>query len=92
MANEFVARKGIISLGGITYPVTNVSNTNYVITEADYFVAVDSGTVTVTLPSAVDYPGRILMVKNNADGLVTVLPVSGQTIDTDSSVTLDYLD
>ncbi len=37
MANEFVARKGIISLGGVTFPVTGI-NANYTVGVNDYLV------------------------------------------------------
>ena len=42
MANEFVARKGIISLGGLTFPFVDVT-TNYNVTENDYLINVTSG-------------------------------------------------
>lgn len=48
MANEFLARKGFISLGGITFPYVDV-NGDYNVTDNDYFVDVTSGTVNVTL-------------------------------------------
>jgi hypothetical protein len=37
MANEFVLRKGLISLGGVTFPLTQVNGT-YTVLPTDYFV------------------------------------------------------
>jgi hypothetical protein len=37
MANEFVVRNGLISLGGMTYPYTS-KNFAYSIGENDYFI------------------------------------------------------
>ncbi len=45
MANEFVVRKGIISLGGITFPVTAI-NANYNVGVNDYLIDVTGNTIT----------------------------------------------
>ena len=37
MANEFILRKGLISLGVVTFPLTQVSTT-YTVDSTDYFV------------------------------------------------------
>lgn len=37
MANEFIVRKGIISLGGIQYPYKEVTS-NYTVDELDYLL------------------------------------------------------
>ena len=39
MANEFVVRNGIKSLGGITYPLTGI-NASYSVGENDYLIDV----------------------------------------------------
>ena len=63
MANEFVARKGIISLGGVTFPVTGI-NANYTVGVNDYLVDVTGNTITVTLPTAVGIGGKNYVIKN----------------------------
>ena len=47
MSNEFVARKGFISLGGMTVPHTSVNST-YSVSSNDYLIE-GSGTFTITL-------------------------------------------
>jgi len=49
MANEFIVRDGIKSLGGVTFPYTGVTNT-YNVASEDYLVNATSGTFTITLP------------------------------------------
>ncbi len=87
MANEFVARNGVKSLGGINFPYTAVSNT-YTVNLANYFVDCTSGTFTVTLPTAVGYAGQIFVIKNSGSGTITVGTTGGQTIDGSSTKTL----
>jgi len=80
MANEFVARKGIISLGGITFPAKGITS-SYTVGVNDYLVDVTGNTITVTLPTAVGINGKNYIIKNSGDGVVTVATTSGQTID-----------
>jgi hypothetical protein len=80
MANEFVARKGIISLGGITFPATGIT-TNYTVSVNDYLIDVTGNTITVTLPTSVGINGKNYVIKNSGSGVVTVVTTSGQTID-----------
>jgi hypothetical protein len=87
MANEFIVRKGIISLGGITFPSTGITS-SYTVGVNDYLVDVTANTVTVTLPTSVDIDGKNYVVKNSGSGIVTVSTFSGQTIDGSSSKTL----
>ena len=77
--NEFVARKGIISLGGITLPEVYVTST-YSVTPDDYLINA-SGTFNVTLPSAVGIQGKLYTIKNSDVGIITIITTSGQTID-----------
>ena len=63
MANEFVTRRGLISLGGVTFPYAAVTGT-YTIGSDDYLVDCTSGTFTVTLPTAVGIAGKIYVIKN----------------------------
>lgn len=92
--SEFVARKGFVSLGGITFPVTEVTTT-YSITQSDYLVeCTGSSSFTVTLPTAVGIEGQIFGIKNSGSGTITVNTTSSQTIDGVTSITLgpkDYL-
>ena len=87
MANEFVVRKGIKSLGGITYPLTGI-NASYSVGENDYLIDVTGNTITVTLPTAVGVNGKNYVIKNNGSGVVTVATTSSQTIDGVSSKSL----
>jgi hypothetical protein len=70
MANEFVTRRGIISLGGVTFPYYSTT-TAYAVTADDYFVDC-SGTFNITLPTAVGVAGKIYIVKNSGSGVITV--------------------
>ena len=75
MANEFIVRKGIKSLGGITVPLTGVSDT-YTIQTTDNTIECVSGTFTVTLPTAIGVKGKQYVIKKvktnilNFDSLV----------------------
>jgi len=87
MANEFVARKGIISLGGITFPATGITS-SYTVGVNDYLIDVTGNTITITLPTAVGINGKNYVIKNSGSGVVTVATTSGQTIDNTSSKSL----
>jgi hypothetical protein len=87
MANEFVVRKGIKSLGGITFPITGI-DANYNVGVNDYLIDVTGNTITVTLPTAVIIEGKNYVIKNNGSGVVTVATTSGQTIDGASTKSL----
>jgi hypothetical protein len=71
---------GITSTGGITFKQVTINST-YTATTSDYMIDVSGGSFSVTLPSAVGIQGRLLVVKNNGGGAVTVQPVLGQNID-----------
>jgi hypothetical protein len=86
MANEFIARKGFISLGGITNPYY-FTNVNYTLTSSDYLVDCD-GSITITLPTAVGIEGKIYIIKNSGSTNVIVDTTSSETIDGDSTYTL----
>ena len=91
MANEFVVRKGIISLGGITFPVTGI-NENYNVGVNDYLIDITGNTITVTLPTAVGVNGKNYVIKNRGTGVVTVATTSSQTIDGSNSKSLNNND
>lgn len=80
MANEFVARKGIISLGGLTFPYEAVP-TNYTAGTDDYFIDIVSAGVTVTLPTAIGIEGKQYAIRNSSTSAATVNTVLSQTID-----------
>jgi hypothetical protein len=87
MANEFIARNGIKSLSGVTFPQLTINST-YTVTDSDYMIDVTGGTFNVQLQTAVGKQGRLIVIKNNGGGAVTVLPYSGQNIDDKSFVVL----
>lgn len=87
MANEFVARRGFISQGSLTYPYTSVTTT-YAVTANDYFVNCASGTFTVSLPTASGITGKLYVIKNSGTGVITVDPNGSETIDGSTTKTL----
>ena len=91
MANEFVARKGIISLGGITFPAKGITS-SYTVGVNDYLIDVTGNTITVTLPTAIGINGKNYVIKNSGNGVVTVATTSEQTIDSLSSKSLNNND
>jgi hypothetical protein len=91
MANDFVVRNGLKSLGGITFPLTGITVT-YTVKEEDYLIDVTGNTVTVTLPTAVGFSGKNYVLKNRGTGVVTVGTTSSQTIDGSSSKILNNND
>ena len=80
MANEFVVRKGIKSLGGVIFPATGI-DANYTVGTNDYLIDITGNTITVTLPTAVGVNGKNYVIKNRGTGVVTVETTSSQTID-----------
>ena len=87
MANEFIARRGLITLGSFTAPYTAVTS-NYTVGEDDYVVDATSGTFTITLPSATDIIGKNYLIKNSGTGTITVDGSGSQTIDGEITTTL----
>ena len=79
-ATGLTTTNGITSTGGITFKQVTI-NSSYTATTSDYMIDVTGGTFSVVLPSAVGIQGRLLVVKNNGGGAVTVQPVLGQNID-----------
>jgi hypothetical protein len=71
---------GITSTGGITFKQITI-NSSYTATTSDYMIDVSGGTFTVSLPSAIGIQGRLLVIKNNGGGAVTVDPYGSETID-----------
>ena len=91
MANEFVLRKGLISLGGVTFPLTQVNGT-YTVLPTDYFVEATGNSFTINLPSAVGISGQTYEIKNSGSGVVVVDANGSQTIDGVLTKTLNQYD
>jgi hypothetical protein len=91
MANDFVVRNGLKSLGGITFPLTGITTT-YTVKDDDYLIDITGNTITVTLPPAVEISGKNYVIKNRGTGVVTVSTTSSQTIDGSSSKILNNND
>jgi len=88
MANEFVTRRGIISLGGVTFPYS-FATASYTVTDDDYFVDCLSGSFSVALPNSNSgTKGKIFIIKNSGTGLITVDPYNSETIDGSATKTL----
>ena len=85
MANEFVIRRGLISLGGVTYPLTEVNN-SYTVLTTDYYVSVDAGSTqrTLTLPTDGNV-GQGFILKNDYNSTANVI-TAGANIDGDASI------
>ena len=71
---------GITSVSGIIFKQVTI-NSSYTATTEDYMIDITGGTFTVSLPTAVGQQGRLLVVKNNGGGAVTVDPYGSETID-----------
>ncbi len=69
---------------------------NYTLTSSDQIVLVDvtSAAVTITLPTAVGISGRLYTIKDwkgkSATNAITVATTSSQTIDGNSTVSINY--
>ena len=91
MANEFVLRKGLISLGGVRLPLIEINDTNYSISAAtDYYVEVTASSAqrTATLPTPAE--GQTFVIKNKYSSTqkVVVATVGSETLDGQDTVTL----
>jgi hypothetical protein len=71
---------GITSTGGITFKQVTIDSA-YTATTSDYMIDASGGTFTVSLPSAGGIQGRLLVIKNNGGGAITVDPYNSETID-----------
>ena len=88
MANEFIARRGLITLGSFTVPYTAVTS-NYTVGEDDYVVNATTGSFTITLPTAVGVTGKNYFIKNSGSGIITVDGTGSETFDGELSTTLN---
>jgi len=71
---------GLTSTSGIIFKQQTISS-SYTATTDDYMIDASGGTFTITLPSAAGIQGRLLVIKNNGGGAVTVDPYNSETID-----------
>jgi len=88
MANEFIARRGLITLGSFTVPYTAVTS-NYTVGEDDYVVDATTGSFPITLPTAVGITGKNYLIKNSGSGVITVDGYGSETIDDEISLILN---
>lgn len=90
MENEFIARKGIWSLGGFTTPYVErySAQGTYNISYDDYLINCTSGSFTVILPTAVGVQGKHYVIKNSSTGVITVNTTNSQKIDGLTSISL----
>jgi len=88
MAKEFVARRGVISLGGLTFPYYPTS-VSYTASTDDFFIDIlNNDDVTVQLPNAIGIEGKQYAIRNTSTGNTTVSCFSAQTIEGDTTITL----
>lgn len=86
MGQEFIARNGLKSLGGLTLPYTGISQ-NYTVQDSDYLIEVKNNTqdLNITLPDSTDLSGKVLIIKNSSEFIVNVNTYSNQLIDSNGS-------
>ena len=75
-----------ITSGLVTFPYTS-QNASYTVAVTDYFIEMTGGS-TITLPSAITNPGRVLVFKNSTNSSITINPAAFETIDGAASTTL----
>lgn len=84
MANEFVVRSGIISLGSISLPYLSTP-ISYTATTDDFFIDAVSTGITITLPSATGIVGKHYVIKNSSSTQIEVNTYLSQLIDGQTS-------
>ena len=79
---------GVLSATGSGSSLINVKLTsvNYTAVATDYYIGATNKNITITLPLGI--LGKVYVVKNQANGDITVKGTSGQTINNSSSKTL----
>ena len=71
---------GLTSTSGIIFPQRTINST-YTATTTDYMIDITGGTFNVQLPTSVGIQGRLLAIKNNGGGAVTIYPYGSEKID-----------
>lgn len=74
--------------GSVAYSYV-AKTASYSITSTDFLVDCTTGTFTVTLPTAVGCQGRVYVVINSGSGTITVNTTSSQTINGNTSITIN---
>jgi hypothetical protein len=77
-----------ISFGGAIRTTYNNYNANHTITSVDNIIDCISGTFNLKLPSAIGIGGRQYIIKNSGAGTITLDPITAQTIDGSSSLSI----
>ena len=64
MANEFIARNGVKSLGGFSFPYSGVGS-SITLVDANYLVVyTGNSSINITLPTSISRSGKVFIVKN----------------------------
>jgi hypothetical protein len=74
------------TIAGVKYPVSSITTGTTL--DATHFMVLASGTISITLPTAVGIVGRIYNIKNVGTGIITILTTSSQSIDGNTSLTI----
>lgn len=90
---QLAAHEALINslVGGIGATSTSYveKTSNYVVTKNDRTINCTANSFTLTLPTAVGDTGRIFVIKNSGDGIITINTVDGiQTVDGTTSYEL----
>ena len=74
-----ILKKGIVNLGGKQFSHVGVTS-NYAIKELDYVVEGTSGTFDVILKTVLDDDGKIYVIKNSGEGIITLKTSNNEKI------------
>lgn len=80
---------GLVQMLGVSVRYRNISATYTATTGDDYFINITSGTFTLNLPTAVTPYAQVYVIKNSGTGTVTLDPFGTQTIDGNTTVTMN---
>lgn len=72
-----------------SYQSNRTLSTNTTLSSTDGFVFA-TGTITLTLPSAIGLNGKTYYVKNVGSGIITIQTTAGQTIDGSSNAIIEF--
>lgn len=84
-SNFKITAKSVLSSFQVTGTVSASGN----IAATDGFIFA-TGTITLTLPSAVGLGGKTYYIKNVGTGIITVQPQGGQTIDGNANAVIEF--
>ncbi len=80
-----ILKKGIVNLGGKQFSHVGVTS-NYTIEELDYVVEGTSGTFDITLKTVLDDDGKIYIIKNSGEGIITLKTSNNEKIGTQDKI------